>query len=124
MRALALLVALGLAGCASSEEIARRNAAAQAAVIAQDNAYCASIGAAPGELNHSQCRLALLQRRDQQTAAEEARRRAASQALIAAGAALSGPQPTFLEPQQNILPQQTRCRSTRDMTGTVQTVCQ
>lgn len=116
-----LVCALALSGCASPEQIAQRNAT-------QDDAYCSSIEAPPGSANYAQCRLAMMQRRDQQAAADDARRIAASKALMAAGAALSSgppsPPPTFLEPQQNILPKETRCRSTRDMTSAVQTVCQ
>jgi hypothetical protein len=117
-----ILVALFLTSCASQEQIAQRNAAAQAANIAQDDAYCGSIGAPPGSPNHTQCRLSMLQRRDQLAAAETARQMEASRALIAAGAALSAqPAPDFLPPQT--IARETRCRSTA-VIGAVQTVCQ
>lgn len=119
-----LLIALALAGCASSEQIAQRNSAAQAAMVAQDDSYCASIGAPPGSPNHTQCRLTMLQRRDQQAAADSARQMAASQALLATGAALAaGPNLDPVTPVPNIIPQQTRCRSMM-IGGIMQTVCQ
>jgi hypothetical protein len=69
---LAPLLLLG--GCASREQIAARQAAARAAINAEDDGKCRSFGALPGSSAYLQCRMTLDQTRTQMEAAQEAQR--------------------------------------------------
>lgn len=55
------IMALGLMGCASSQELAARAAKKEAEVSNKHDSYCRSLGTKPGENNYVACRLQLKQ---------------------------------------------------------------
>jgi len=87
-RTLALVVVLTICGCASREQIEARQAAARAAIDAQDDAKCRSFGATPGSQAYFQCRMTLDQTRTQITAAQDAQIQENSMRMMEIGASM------------------------------------
>jgi len=85
-----LLVSCCLIGCASSEQIREKQAAAQATLSEQDDSQCRASGAAPETPAYQECRSRLIEKRAENEAAQ-ARRREAFQKTTAEGtSALTG----------------------------------
>ena len=85
---LSLLLVLG--GCASQQQTQARQAAAKAAIDADDDAKCRSFGLEPGSPGYLQCRTTLDQTRTQADAAQEARRQQVYSRVINDGPIISG----------------------------------
>jgi hypothetical protein len=66
----ALLLALSLPSCASSEEVRQRQVEAQAAAGEEDDAKCKAQGAEPDTPAYAQCRDRLAEKRAEQQAAD------------------------------------------------------
>ena len=76
-------------GCASSEQIREKQAAAQATQDQEDDARCRASGA-PGTPAYQDCRTRLVQKRAEDQAAQERRREAFQKTTAEGTSALSG----------------------------------
>ena len=85
-----LLVSCCLIGCASSEQIREKQAAAQATQSEQDDAQCRAGGAAPETPAYQDCRSRLVEKRAENEAAQERRREAFQKTTAEGSSALSG----------------------------------
>ena len=88
---MALPLAAALLGCANPEQARARQAAAEAALAAQDDAQCRVGGAAPKGPAYDECRRNLVQARAQKNEIDEQRRRAFDQVTGAGTSATAGP---------------------------------
>lgn len=84
-----LLVSCCLMGCASSEQIREKQAAAQATQDQEDDAQCRASGA-PETPAYQDCRTRLVQKRAEDQAAQERRREAFQKTTAEGTSALSG----------------------------------
>jgi hypothetical protein len=84
-----LLVSCCLIGCASSEQIREKQAAAQATQSQEDDAQCRASGA-PDTPAYQACRDRLVEKRAENEAAQEKRREAFQKTTAEGTSALSG----------------------------------
>lgn len=84
-----LLVGCCLMGCASSEQIRERQAAAQATQSQEDDAQCRASGA-PETAAYQECRGKLIDKRAEEQAAQERRREAFQKTTAEGTSALDG----------------------------------